>query len=170
MLYFIGKKQKDWFGKHNEREAYEALLRSDPTNEESLRKALLRRAMTDIRRLWNIHEEKDSVYNLMRSGAISEEMWGEFKQSENELNLELYDLQAEAETFKEGWSESILKEAAELVKREEMIGKLKKARELEDKKSKEEKKRLAKQKEHEERTRKEQDEKARRMTEKYLSS
>src|ERR1700733_15640018 len=116
--------------------------------------------MTDIRRLWNIHEEKDSVYNLMRSGAISEEMWGEFKQSENELNLELYDLQAEAETFKEGWSESILKEAAELVKREEMIGKLKKARELEDKKSKEEKKRLAKQKEHEERTRKEQDEKA----------
>lgn len=146
----IGKHSDAWFGPHREREAYESLLmqvqdsqqqqhsspdgvdeKSPAANpvdlEESLRKLLLRRAMTDLKRAWQLQEEKDSVYKLMRSAAISESMWEEFKEAENALQLEIYDLQAEAETFKPGWGAEILKDAAALVKRERELQAMKEA-------------------------------------------
>lgn len=94
-----------WFGGHPERDAYEEALGSTEENsegEEKLRKLLLRRAMTDVRRLLQISNEKESLYNLMRSGALAEDMWADFKDAENEMQLEVFDLQAEAETFKQG--------------------------------------------------------------------
>ena len=105
----LKNRRNKWFGRHAEREAYEeavaaAARNPTPGDEETLRKALLRRAMTDVRRFVQLNSEKESLYNLMRSGAVSEEMWNEFKEAENEMQLELFDLQAEAETFKEGRS------------------------------------------------------------------
>lgn len=163
-------RKKSWFGKHSERDAYESLLQTDPDNDEMLRKALVKRAMSDIRRMRTLAEEKDSVYNLMRAGSISEEMWTEFKQAEQELTLEIYDLQAEAETFKRGWADNVLKEAAELVDKEDALRMLMQKKDQEEKRGREEQKRAQRQKEHETRVLREQEERARRMTEKYLST
>jgi translocation protein SEC66 len=114
----VASRRSKWFGGHPERDAYEAAVKElgalldDPKTpltaeaekdgEERLRKLLLRRAMTDFRRILQINGEKESLYNLMRSGALSEEMWNEFKEAESEMQVELFDLQAEAETFKQG--------------------------------------------------------------------
>lgn len=164
-----GQKSKSWFGKHAEKEAYEELLKKEPENEEALRKALIRRAMTDVRRIRALNEEKESVHNLMKAGAISETMWNDFKQAENEIQLEIFDLHAEAETFKEDWSQRILQDAAILVRREDELVEMKRAREREEKRKRDEEKKLARQKEHEERTAKEQEERARKMREKFLA-
>lgn len=110
--------KKKWYPVHPEKEAYEALITNGEENEEVLRKALLRRAMTDIKRVWELQEEKEALHKLTRSGAIPESMWNSYKDADHDMQLEIYDLQAEAETFKPGWSQLILKEAAQLVQRE----------------------------------------------------
>lgn len=144
-------------------------MRTDPDNEEALRKALMKRAITDMRRLMELNEEKDSVYNLMRTGAISEQMWADFKTAENDLQLELFDVQAEAETFKKDWSQAVLKEAAMLLHKERELIEMKKAKEAEEKMMKEMEKKLNKQKEHEERMTVEQEEKATKVRERLLA-
>lgn len=98
--------QDSWFGGHPERDAYEAAVGArasgdQSVDEEKLRKLLLRRAMTDMRRLLQITQEKEPLYNLMRSGAVSEEMWADFLEAERTMQVELHDLHAESETFKE---------------------------------------------------------------------
>lgn len=110
--------KKKWYPEHPEKDAYEALITKGEENEEVLRKALLRRAMTDVRRVWELQEEKEALHKLTRSGAIPESMWNSYKDADHDMQLEIYDLQAEAETFKPGWSQLILKEAAQLVQRE----------------------------------------------------
>lgn len=136
----IGKHTNAWFGPHKEREAYDALLfqisktpaidqDSHKTNdyEEQLRKLLLRRAMTDLKRAHQLQSEKEPLFKLMRSGTIGEGMWEEFKEAEHGLQLEIFDLQAEAETFRPGWGAEILKEAAGLIKRERDLQAMKEA-------------------------------------------
>lgn len=110
--------KKKWYPTHPEKEAYEELIAKGEEDEEVLRKALLRRAMTDLKRVWELQEEKEALHKLTRSGAIPESMWNSYKDADHDMQLEIYDLQAEAETFKPGWSQSILKEAAQLVQRE----------------------------------------------------
>lgn len=112
----LGKKK--WYPVHPEKDAYEELVAKGEENEEILRKALLRRAMTDVRRVWELQEEKEALHKLTRSGSIPESMFNSYKDADHDMQLEIYDLQAEAETFKPGWSQLILKEAAQLVQRE----------------------------------------------------
>ena len=45
-------------------------------------------------------------------------MWNEFKEAESAMQIEIFDLQAEAETFKAGWGKEVLRDAAGLIKRE----------------------------------------------------
>lgn len=165
---FIGSK-KGWFGKNPDKEAYEELLRTDPDNEDALKKALMRRAITDMRRLMELNDEKESVYNLMRTGAISEAMWADFKSAESDLQLELFDVQAEAETFKKDWSQSIMKEAAMFLHKEREILEIKKAKDAEEKMVKDMEKKMQKAKEHEERMSVEQEEKANRVRERLMA-
>jgi translocation protein SEC66 len=124
--------RKKWFPSHPEKEAYESLLNDDSVTEEALRKALLRRAMSDIKRIWQLQEEKDSLFKLMRSGSVPESLWANYKDADQEMQLEIYDLQAEAETFKAGWSQGILKEAAQLVQKERELQALKQRIEQEE--------------------------------------
>lgn len=104
----MGKHSLAWFGPNPERDAYEELLiqfqektsgnteDGDGTTitqsiiddmEEQLRKALLKRAMTDLKRAWSLGEDKDSVYKLMRQSDLSEEMWAEFKEAEQAMQV-----------------------------------------------------------------------------------
>lgn len=75
--------------------------------------------MTDVRRLRKLQEDRDTVMNLGKVGAISEDMLNDFKAAEKDMEFEFFELQAEAETFKKGWSQQIIKEAAQLVAIEE---------------------------------------------------
>lgn len=113
--------KKKWYPTHPEKDIYEELIAKGEENEDVLRKALLRRAMTDLKRVWELQEEKEALHKLTRSGAIPESMWNSYKDADHDMQLEIYDLQAEAETFKPGWSQLILKEAAQLVQREKEL-------------------------------------------------
>ena len=125
--YFSSKLARDkgegdaWFGVHKEREAYEALVRDGNATEDALRKALLRRAMTDLRRAWQLASEKETIQKLVHEGSIGEGMLEEFQLAEKETQVELMNLQAEAETFRLGWGNEIIKEAAALVRREDEL-------------------------------------------------
>lgn len=139
----MGQHSNAWFGPHKEREAYESLLAKFDENstdggstastsesnvtEDALRKALLRRAMTDLRRAWQLRDEHDSIHKLMLSGSISEEMWAEFKEADAAMQLEWFDLQAEAETFRAGWGKEIMRDAAGLIRRENELVAMKEA-------------------------------------------
>lgn len=70
----------------------------------------------------------------MRSGAIEERVWQDFKAAETGMQKEIYAVQAEAETFREGWSENIIREAAELCRKEDALNKLLKDKRKEDRK------------------------------------
>lgn len=126
------RKRKSWFGENEEKKQYELLLREDPDNEEALKKALVKRAMTDVRRLMKLEEERESVTSLGRAGALSEEMMLAFKAAEKELQLEIFELQAEAETFKKDWGQEIIRDAVRLVKIEDELTEVKRRKERED--------------------------------------
>lgn len=118
--------------------------------------------MVDVRRLWQLKEEKSSIQSLMRAGNISDVVWNSFKKAENDLQEEILDLQFEANVFKEGlcwsldliyltmkklgWSETILSEAAMLVQRENHLRAMEKeAKEAAAKKEKDEREKTEKQ-------------------------
>lgn len=92
----------------------------------------MRRAMTDVRHMLKLQEEHDSIMALSRAGAISEEMLLEFKRAEKEVELEMFEVQAEAETFKEGWSQEIVRDAARLCKIEDELMEVKRRKEKEE--------------------------------------
>lgn len=137
--YFHNKKKREdgdaYFGPHKEKIAYLEAVRDEMTEEDVLRKLLLRRCMTNVRRLWKLQSDRESVYSLMRSGAIEEKVWQDFKAAENGMQKEIYAVQAEAETFKEGWSENIIREAAELCRKEDALSMLIKQSKKEEKKN-----------------------------------
>lgn len=85
--------------------------------------------MTDVRRLIQLQEDRDSVMSLSRAGALAEEVLVDFKTAEKELELELYEVQAEAETFREGWGAEIIQDAARLSKIEDELLAMKKRQE-----------------------------------------
>lgn len=131
------RKRASWFGENQEKTIYERLLQEDPDNEDVLKRALMRRCITDVRRLMSLQEEHDSVVNLGRAGALSEEMLISFKEAEKELELELFEVQAEAETFKTGWGDDIVRDSMRLMKIENEVMEVKRRKEKEDKKKEE---------------------------------
>lgn len=103
----IGKVE-DWFPSHPEREKYESLVRAyddkgdDEASVKPLQIALMHRAMTNIRRAWELQEERRSMSKLMQMGAINETLWDKLQRAEHDLQIEIYDVEAEAESYIEG--------------------------------------------------------------------
>jgi hypothetical protein len=133
------ERAKSWFAVNEEKLAYEEMLQRESDNEDGLRRALIRRCMTDVRRLIKLQEDRESIMTLSRSGAISEETLAEFKRAEKELELELFEVQAEAETFKEGWSQEIVQDAARLSRMEDDLLEKKRSKEREERRKEEDK-------------------------------
>lgn len=163
-----GPESENWLGRHAEKEEYQRLCQLDSTDDDTLRKALMKRVMADVRRMWKLNDERDSVNQLMKNGALSEKIWNAFKQAEKEMEIEFIEVQAEAETFKDGWSQTIIKEAVDFCRLDMFRQQQLKSREEQEKQTKDDQRR-SKQKDHEKRIKKEQEERARIMTEKYLS-
>jgi translocation protein SEC66 len=108
-----------WFGEHIPRNQYIALLQqTEPeATDNQLMAALLRRAMEDVGRVLSMREDKAVLANLVKQGAVGDDIWTQFTLSERELDAEVRAVIEEAETFKDGWSQTILQTASEMVKK-----------------------------------------------------
>lgn len=106
-----------YFPRHTERDVYVTLLqRSDPpTPEPLLKAALIRRAMTDITRFMRLREDKPALQNLLQKGSIGDDLWNSLLAAEKELEAEIVEVVAEANTFVEGWGQIILQSASEMI-------------------------------------------------------
>lgn len=108
-----------WFPVNVEKEQYIALLNSEPAVPEyHLRAALLRRAMEAVRRLVQVQQEKPALQQLMKTGSIGDDLWREFSAAEQEITAELQEIAMEANTFKEGWGQTIFSTAAQMLEHE----------------------------------------------------
>ncbi|KAI8984388.1 Pre protein translocase subunit Sec66-domain-containing protein [Mycotypha africana] len=113
------KSMEAWFPINTQKEEYIALLNCEPAVPEyHLRAALLRRAMEAVRRLVQIQQEKPALQQLMKTGSIGDDLWHEFQAAEQEITAELQEISMEANTFKEGWSQTIFSTAAQMLEHE----------------------------------------------------
>ncbi|KAG2755963.1 hypothetical protein P692DRAFT_20826112 [Suillus brevipes Sb2] len=117
-----GKLYEPYFSSHPERDVYVSLLqKTDPPAHEALLKAaLVRRAMTDVSRVVRLREDKPALQNLLQKGSIGDDLWNSLLQAEKELEAEIVEVVAEANTFVEGWGSIIFQSAGEMIANEKM--------------------------------------------------
>ncbi|KAI9571245.1 Pre protein translocase subunit Sec66-domain-containing protein [Boletus coccyginus] len=117
-----GKLYAPYFPSHPERDVYVTLLQQNdpPVHEALLKAALVRRAMTDVSRVVKLREDKPALQNLLQKGSIGDDLWNSLLQAEKELEAEIVEVVAEANTFVEGWGTIIFQTAGELVANEKM--------------------------------------------------
>jgi len=118
------KQFEPYFPRHQERDVYVTLLqRTDPPAPDSLLKAaLVRRAMTDVTRIMRLREDKPALQNLLQKGSIGDDLWNSLLASEKELEAEIMEVHAEANTFVEGWGQVIFQTANEMLANEKTRG------------------------------------------------
>jgi translocation protein SEC66 len=118
----VGKIYEPYFPSHPERDIYVSLLQqSDPPAHESLLKAaLVRRAMTDVSRVLKLREDKPAAQNLLQKGSVGDDLWNSLLQAEKELEAEIMEVVAEANTFVEGWGGLIFQTAGEMIANEKI--------------------------------------------------
>lgn len=107
--------QEPWFPSHPERDVYISLLQQQnpPASDVLLKAALLRRAVTDVQRIIQFREDKAALQNLLQKGSIGDDLWNAFQAAEKELEAEIVEVVAEANTFREGWGQFIFASASE---------------------------------------------------------
>lgn len=117
-----GKLYEPYFSSHPERDVYVSLLqKTDPPAHEALLKAaLVRRAMTDVSRVVRLREDKPALQNLLQKGSIGDDLWNSLLQAEKELEAEIVEVVAEANTFVEGWGSIIFQSAGEMIANEKI--------------------------------------------------
>src|SRR5580698_8813838 len=105
-----------YFPSHPERDTYVTLLqRTDPPASDALLKsALVRRAMGDVSRVLRIREDKPALQNLLQKGSIGDDIWNSLRAAEKELEAEIMEVVAEANTFVDGWGTVIFQTANEM--------------------------------------------------------
>lgn len=108
-----------WFPKHKSRDIYISLLSLDPPPPQPiLIAALLRRAMDDVRLIWQIRDSKQALTTLLGKGQIGDDLWERFQTAEKELEAEIVEVVGEANTFQEGYGQQIFGIASEMVSHE----------------------------------------------------
>lgn len=113
-----------YFPQHRERDLYVSLLgKTDPPPPESLLKsALVRRAMTDVTRIIRLREDKPALQVLLQKGSIGDDLWNSLLAAEKEIEAELIEVAAEANSYVEGWGQVIFQTASEMMANERMRG------------------------------------------------
>ncbi|KAI8846196.1 Pre protein translocase subunit Sec66-domain-containing protein, partial [Chytridium lagenaria] len=109
------KAKSPYFTAHLQKAQYEELAEMySPEDEHGLKiltSALVRRAMVDVQRIWQIREEKPSLQGLVRTGVLGEDMMEKITEAEKELEVEVQELITEADMYKPGWGKTIFQEA-----------------------------------------------------------
>ncbi|KAI6103507.1 Pre protein translocase subunit Sec66-domain-containing protein [Pisolithus sp. B1] len=76
--------------------------------------------MTDVSRVVKLREDKPALQNLLQKGSIGDDLWNSLLQAEKELEAEIMEVVAEANTFVEGWGGLIFQTAGEMLANEKM--------------------------------------------------
>ena len=126
------KVYEPYFPSHPERNAYITLLqKTDPPAHDALLKAaLVRRAMADVQRVLRIREDKPALQNLLQKGSIGDDLWNSLLAAEKELEAEIMEVVAEANSFVEGWGQVIFPTANEMLANEKMRATFERTNEL----------------------------------------
>lgn len=111
-----------YFPSHPERNAYVTLLQKTdpPASDALLKSALIHRAMADVQRVLKIREDKPALQNLLQKGSIGDELWNSLLAAEKELEAEIMEVVAEANSFVAGWGQVIFQTANEMLANEKM--------------------------------------------------
>jgi len=81
----------------------------------------LRRAMADVQRVLKVREDKPALQNLLQKGSVGDDLWNSLLAAEKELEAEILEVVAEANTFAEGWGSVIFQTANEMIANEKMF-------------------------------------------------
>jgi len=76
--------------------------------------------VTDVSRALRIREDKPALQNLLQKGSIGDDLWNSLLAAEKELEGEVREVVAEANTFVEGWGAIIFPTANEVIANEKM--------------------------------------------------
>ncbi|GAA6029476.1 hypothetical protein JCM8097_003698 [Rhodosporidiobolus ruineniae] len=108
-----------WFPPHKSRDIYVSLLSLDPPPPRPiLVAALLRRAMDDVKLIWQVRDAKTSLTTLLQKGQIGDDLWERFLVAEKELEAEIVEVVGEANTFEPGYGQKIFNVASDMVSHE----------------------------------------------------
>lgn len=103
---------------HPERDVYQSLVSLSASGtsipDHVLKAALLNRAMTDVKRIVQMRDDKQALGVLLQKGSIGDETTARFALAEKELEAEILDVVSEANTFREGWGSMIFPTASEM--------------------------------------------------------
>jgi translocation protein SEC66 len=83
-----------------------------------LKAALVRRAIADVQRILRIREDKPALQNLLQKGSVGDDLWNSLLAAEKELEAEIVEVHAEANSFVEGWGQVLFQTASEMVANE----------------------------------------------------
>lgn len=76
--------------------------------------------MTDVHRIMRLREDKPALQNLLQKGSIGDDLWNSLLAAEKELEAEILEVAAEANSFVEGWGSVIFQTATEMIHNEKM--------------------------------------------------
>lgn len=112
--------EQPWFPEdHHERDVYQSLVSAAASGsnipDHVLKAALLARAMTDVKRIIQMRDDKQALGVLVQKGSIGDQTTARFALAEKEIEAEILDVVTEANTFREGWGQIIFPQASEMV-------------------------------------------------------
>ena len=76
--------------------------------------------MADVQRVLRIREDKPALQNLLQKGSIGDDLWNSLLNAEKELEVEITEVIAEANSFVDGWGQVIFPSANEMLANEKM--------------------------------------------------
>jgi translocation protein SEC66 len=76
--------------------------------------------MGDVNRVLRIREDKPALQNLLQKGSVGDDIWNSLLAAEKELEAEIMEVVAEANTFVDGWGSVIFQTANEMIANEKM--------------------------------------------------
>lgn len=109
-----------YFPPHTTRNIYLSLLhlQDDPATkvpDTILRAALLNRAVADIERFMEVKTRKPALATLLQRGVVGDEIFQRLTRAEQEMEIEVKDVMAEANALANGWGQYIFQSANEMV-------------------------------------------------------
>ena len=76
--------------------------------------------MGDVHRVMRLREDKPALQALLQKGSIGDDLWNSLLAAEKELEAEIVEVVAEANTFVEGWGQIIFETASQMIANEKM--------------------------------------------------
>lgn len=109
-----------YFGPHTARNIYLSLLHQQDNPDSKvpdtvLRAALFARALEDVERMMVVRTRKPALATLLQRGVVGDEIFQRLTRAEQELQIELKDVVAEANALAPNWGSTIFQSASEMV-------------------------------------------------------